>query len=161
MKSVKVLWLALAAVAVLVTGFGLATSNADQHGGEVCVPIEPIRLEPPAGVEAKKSPVDFPHARHFDFHCNKCHHDWQEKAEVKTCMTAGCHDLAEAPKKEDGKPDRKLAIRYYKTAFHKSCIRCHQQMARANKKAEMSVTKAEVELKPTGPTGCVECHPKQ
>ncbi|HDI59381.1 MAG TPA: hypothetical protein ENF48_03325 [Desulfobacteraceae bacterium] len=122
---------------------------------ELCVPLDVITIEAPAGVAAERSPVDFPHGQHFSMACTECHHKWQGTDENLSCATAGCHDLTAAPKKGSGIPDR----RYYKNAFHRSCIGCHKKIKTANLEAEAAKSVNTVIL-PGGPTGCVECHPR-
>jgi NAD-dependent SIR2 family protein deacetylase len=106
-------------------------------------------------VKAERSPVDFPHGQHFSLSCTQCHHQWQGTAENLSCTTAGCHDLAAVPEKGSGIP----GYRYFKNAYHSSCIGCHQQIKTANLEAEMARTVNTV-IEPGGPTGCVECHPR-
>ena len=77
-------------------------------------------------------------------------------------MTSGCHDLPSLPKKADSnKIDPELAVRYYKTAYHKSCIPCHKEIKAANKKLEMSGVTLSEKLAPAGPVTCSGCHPKE
>jgi len=52
------------------------------------------------------------------------------------------------------------AIKYYKTAFHQMCIGCHKDMKKKNEELEFSYRKMEKELPKTGPTSCIQCHPK-
>jgi hypothetical protein len=140
--------------AMVVTG----SSDAD----EMCVPMGTITLEPLAGVEAKRSPVDFHHPTHFGFSCQTCHHQWELDEPIVGCTTGGCHDVAEAPKpSETGAIDQDLAAMYYKTAFHTLCIGCHKEMRAQNKALEMSGRILRENLPSTGPTGCVQCHPKE
>lgn len=77
--------------------------------------------------------VTFNHSTH-KIDCLKCHHDW------KSDQTSGklCKDCHKA--KTEGK-----AISA-KEAFHKNCKGCHDELKKANK--------------PTGPTGCTQCHKK-
>ena len=53
------------------------------------------------------------------------------------------------------------AILYYKTAFHQMCIGCHKEMRIINTELEMSYRRLDRELPRTGPTGCIQCHPKE
>ncbi|MEJ2730663.1 MAG: cytochrome c3 family protein, partial [Deltaproteobacteria bacterium] len=50
-------------------------------------------------------------------------------------------------------------IMYYKRAYHKQCIGCHLELKRANLALENSSKILKEKLPPTGPTGCIECHP--
>lgn len=124
--------------------------------GELCIPLGEITLSAPESVSPKRSSVDFPHAIHFDYNCQRCHHTWENDTEVATCGTSGCHDLTQTPEKGN----RSLALRYYKRAYHDLCIGCHKSIKAGNLKKEMSKMPLEDELPPTGPTGCVGCHPK-
>lgn len=102
-------------------------------------PPDALRLEPPKGMEAAKSPVDFPHGRHTGAvaDCTACHHTWDGKAEIKACGSAGCHD----------QPGKKGENAYY-TAFHakntnRSCLGCHKTAKKDGKPA---------------PVSCKQCH---
>jgi hypothetical protein len=131
---------------------GLSAAGAAAE--ELCVPLDGITIEAPAGVRAERSPVEFPHGQHFSMACTQCHHKWQGTAENLNCTTSGCHDLTAAPEKKSGIPD----YRYFKNAYHSSCIGCHKQIKADNRAAEMART-VETVQRPGGPTGCVECHP--
>ncbi|MEJ2660551.1 MAG: cytochrome c3 family protein [Desulfobacteraceae bacterium] len=80
--------------------------------------------------DAKRSEVTFPHAAHFSYNCQQCHHKWNGKAAIQSCTTSGCHDLDKVPMDENGKPvkDKVLQARYYKNAFHAACIGCHKKI---------------------------------
>lgn len=156
--SLGVLCLVLAMVfgnAMVVTGSGDAE--------EMCIPMGTILLEPPEGVEPQRAAVDFHHSTHFGFTCQTCHHTWVETQEpIVGCMTSECHNLAEPPRNPDtGKIDKKLAIRYYKTAYHQMCIGCHKEMQIQNKALEMSGRVLKENLPNAGPTSCSGCHPKE
>ena len=119
------------------------------------------RPKAPEGVEAKRSAVDFPHARHFDIACITCHHTWGLTEPIAGCMTSGCHDVTEISKPKPGeRRDDEAGIAYFKAAYHKLCINCHKE----NKVKSLALQKALKTLnKPvpkTGPTSCSECHPK-
>ena len=138
---------------MLTIGLFISTVSADQGEGDfLCIPLGNITLSAPQGVEAKRSPVDFPHAVHFNYSCMECHHEWKGDLENLSCKTSGCHDSIEPDK---GRPER-----YYKTAYHNQCIVCHKEIVESNKKLEMSRKAIQGTLPKTGPTGCVECHPK-
>jgi len=152
------LWLVGVVLLIGIASLGIAVAE----DGEMCVPMGVITLEPPEGVEAKRSAVDFQHGRHFVLACNECHHTWKGDAPVVGCMTSGCHDLKTLPRKEDSKSiDKTKAHRYYKNAYHGQCIGCHKTMQQEIEK--MSATLAEIDgkLPVTGPTGCIDCHPKE
>jgi nitrate/TMAO reductase-like tetraheme cytochrome c subunit len=77
-------------------------------------------------------------------------------------MTAGCHDETEAATKaRQGTPTRAEEIRYFKKAYHESCIGCHKVMRLKNRKIEMSGKKIEAPLPNPGPISCSGCHPKE
>ena len=128
---------------------------------EMCVPLGEISIAPLVE-DAKRSEVTFPHAVHFSYSCQSCHHKWDNKAPITGCTASGCHDLEQAPKTKDGKPvkDPALSARYFKKAYHDKCIGCHKEIKQKNKTMEASVTALGDKLKPTGPTGCNQCHPK-
>ncbi len=129
---------------------------------EMCVPLGEITLEPLAD-EAKRSSVVFPHAVHFSYSCQECHHQWDNASAVQSCTTSGCHELTEAPKLENGKPDTDPGeqIMYYKKAYHDMCIGCHKEIKKKNKAMEAKKASLGEKLLPAGPTGCNQCHPKE
>jgi uncharacterized protein YlaI len=128
---------------------------------QMCVPME-ITIEPLIE-DAKRSEVAFPHAVHFSYSCQECHHKWDTKSTIVNCTTSGCHDLDKAPKTDDGRPvkDPAVSIRYYKKAYHDMCIGCHKKIKKSNKEIEASKASLGEKLSPTGPTGCNQCHPKE
>ncbi len=87
--------------------------------------------------DAPNGKVTFPHKQHNDtlkIECIKCHHTWKpDEASGKLCRD--CHKAAS----EGGTPS-------LKDASHKNCKGCHDEAKKANK--------------PTGPTGCTQCHVK-
>ena len=152
----KILVVILSVVIGVVCGSAMVVTGSES-GEDLCIPLGVLVLEAPDGVEAKRAPVEFPHSQHFGISCMDCHHNWDGGTENLSCSTSGCHDLTEAPKK--GEED--LATRYYKNAFHKSCIGCHKKIKEENKKAEMLNMPLNGELPRTGPTGCNKCHPDE
>ena len=157
-RSGMVLLGLMAAVAyggILIIGLA---GQVQAQEDNMCIPMGEIVLEAPESVEAKRAPVAFPHAVHFDYTCNTCHHKWSGQEEIMSCSTSGCHDLAVLPKKEE-RSEEDTILRYYKTAFHKQCIGCHKKIKAENVKMEMSLGEI-AELADTGPTGCVKCHPE-
>ena len=62
--------------------------------GEMCVPMGVITIKPPPDVTPQKSPVDFPHSRHFATDCKTCHHTWKGEEKIQNCQTSGYHDQA-------------------------------------------------------------------
>jgi hypothetical protein len=135
--------------------------GAKEKEGYLSVPIGTIALKPPKAVDATKNPVEFPHSRHFIYNCKECHHTWNLDTRLQTCTTSECHDLIKAPKKENA-ATADADIKYYKSAFHQQCIGCHQEIKRQNaiREKALRISDKNLVLEKTGPTGCVECHPK-
>ena len=151
--------LVVVTIVALVLGVsGIVVGDEDEQ--QLCIPLGSITLEAPEGVEAKRSPVEFPHATHFTYSCNVCHHKWTGTDQFLDCTTSGCHDLTRSPKKA-GSSEGDAAHRYYKNAYHKSCIQCHQSIKKKNQKLAASGSILRDKLPPTGPTGCKECHPRE
>jgi Class III cytochrome C family len=148
MKKILVVLACLMAGAIL---FFPVAPSAD----EFCVPTGSITLEPLQGAEAKRAAVEFPHSQHFDLNCKQCHHKWKGEEAIQGCMTTGCHDAATSQRAENPKD----AWKYYKNAYHKSCIGCHKATKAENRKLELAQTLKTAQAK-TGPTGCKACHPK-
>ncbi|MGE5255727.1 MAG: cytochrome c3 family protein [Hyphomicrobiales bacterium] len=150
-------------LAMAVTGL-LGGAQAISGAGateDMCVPMGKIALKSPEGVQAKRSPVEFPHARHFDISCVTCHHTWGRTEPVVGCMTSGCHDLTEAPKKKAGEPaGEEASINYFKPAYHKLCITCHRDIKAKNLELQKSLKAPSQKLPQTGPTTCTGCHSK-
>ncbi len=146
----------------LVVVSALSWSTRVSAEEDMVVPMGEIVLESIAK-EAQRSAVAFPHALHFDYNCQQCHHTWDKTTPIVGCATSGCHDLAEIPKGDDGRPvsDPKIQGKYYKNAYHAMCIGCHKSIKAKNKAAEASKLAMGEKLSPTGPTGCVECHPQE
>jgi nitrate/TMAO reductase-like tetraheme cytochrome c subunit len=115
-----------------------------------------IELKAPKQVQAKRSDVNFPHGRHFVIDCKSCHHKWEGQGQIKSCTTSGCHDGIKSSTED---PSAKK-YSYYKKTFHEKCIGCHKLMKIENRKLEMQYTALKNKLPATGPTGCIECHPK-
>ncbi len=144
----------VATACLLTVGlFAGAVSAGQGESDTLCIPLDVISLSAPEGVEAKKSPVNFPHAAHFNYNCMECHHEWKGDTENLNCTTSGCHDSIESVKDQPW--------RYYKTAYHNQCIVCHKDINETNRKLEMSKKEIQGVLPKTVPTGCIECHPKE
>jgi hypothetical protein len=148
---------------VLLLGSTLNITGANETQEEMCIPMGAFIIEPPASVEAKRSPVEFPHSIHFNYKCQKCHHKWSGLDEVQSCTTSGCHDLTKSPEK----PLRHLeytdkAIKYYKYAYNKQCIGCHKEIKSENEERAKKIRFDDkgTKILKTGPTGCVDCHPR-
>ena len=121
------------------------------------LPVGTLTLAAPRGVEMRRSPVAFPHSIHFDYTCKSCHHAWDGHSPVMGCAASGCHDRAIPVKeaKSDIPP-----IRFFKEAYHTSCLGCHRRLLQQR---HHMVTSGAVMKKPlpnTGPTGCIQCHPR-
>jgi hypothetical protein len=147
---------------VVIYGASFEFSQAQESEDTMCVPMGSFTIEPPESIEAKRSPVEFPHSRHFTIDCKKCHHKWPGDAKIQSCSASECHDLDTSPKKaQESAEEELLPIRYYKAAFHKQCIGCHKASKLRNLELEASGKVLKEKLPNTGPTGCVECHPKE
>jgi hypothetical protein len=147
---------------LLATAVFLMMSSQLVAQEQMCVPMGDITLAP-LSQTAKRAEVSFPHAVHFSYACQKCHHKWDGRSKIKSCSTSECHDLVQAPKTKDNKPvkDRLVNIRYYKNAYHDMCISCHKEIKIKNKEMEASKASLDESLPPTGPTSCNKCHPKE
>ena len=154
MHRVQTLMISVAVVLM----FGIGWDVADEAEDTLCIPMGTITLEAPAGVDAQRAEVEFPHSVHFDFNCKECHHTWDGETAILSCTASGCHDLTQVPE-EGFKPGESVA--YYKSAFHDACIGCHKSIKLRNKKLEKSMVSLEGELQRSGPTGCTGCHPKE
>ncbi len=122
---------------------------------KICIPVGTIVMKAPAGVTAKRAVVDFPHSDHFGYKCQRCHHTWDGKSDVSSCMAKECHDQTTAPEKSLVKGEyTDEAKKYYKYAYHIQCKDCHLDIDEHNKAAESG------EVLANGPTGCNGCHPK-
>ncbi len=146
---------------LIVLIFGSSLMVSGQEPEDLVIPMGSFLLEPPESVTAKRSGVDFPHSRHFDFNCMECHHKWDKVSQIDNCTVSGCHELLESPKKANKKtvsPDE--AILYYKNAYHKMCIACHKDIKAKNLLAEsqLRVSDRDTVIKKVGPTTCKVCH---
>ena len=158
MRSLSFVGVVLLIGIVACASLGVAVAGDE----EMCVPLGVITLEPPATVEAKRSAVEFQHGLHMTIACNDCHHTWVGAEPVQGCMTAGCHDLDTLPRKEGSKAiDKEQAYKYYKNAYHGMCIGCHKGMKLEIKQMATTLASVDGKLPSTGPTGCIECHPKE
>jgi hypothetical protein len=148
----------MVAVGLLVGAQAISSAGSPE---DMCIPMGTISLKAPEGVQAKRSPVEFPHSRHFDISCITCHHTWGRTEPVVGCMTSGCHDLTEPPKTKAGEPSGEdAAIAYFKSAYHKLCITCHKDIKAKNLELQKSLRSPSAKLQKTGPTSCSDCHPK-
>ena len=158
MPRLRLLLLCSVVMLILGSTWVVADQKTEKSEDILTVPLGVIELSAPEGVEAKKTAVDFPHAKHFGYNCQTCHHSWDFGPEVSGCMTSGCHDLIKAPQKSE----KVSTVMYYKKAFHQKCIGCHREIKRQNLAMEKKVVASadKVKLQSTGPTGCRECHPQ-
>ena len=150
--------LILGMVAVGLIG-GMQAFSGSASLEDMCVPMGKIVIKAPEGIEAKRSAVAFPHAQHFDITCVTCHHTWGRTEPITGCMTSGCHDLTEIPKKKPGEAlDDDSNIAYFKAAYHKLCITCHKEIKVKNQALQRAVKTLDKPLPKSGPTSCSECH---
>lgn len=160
MQKTHILPLTLIIALIFGISFGFAIESME--ASDMCIPIGVITLTPPESVEAKRVSVEFDHSLHFEINCNDCHHMWEKDEPIKGCMTSECHELTESPEKAGGSEfEGEESILYYKNAFHKKCIGCHKAMKASNKQLELSKRALPDKLPATGPTGCIQCHPKE
>jgi uncharacterized protein YlaI len=166
MRKKNVVWIGMAIALLLgaswVTAAGPWIDEIDDEDS-LCFPVGMFSIGAPQGVEQTRAAVDFPHSRHMTYSCQTCHHTWQYHAIVDGCSTAGCHDLTEAPENAVQKGQFTAeGIRYYKYAYHKMCRDCHRDINAANRDVARKAQFAggPVELRRSGPVGCVECHPE-
>jgi hypothetical protein len=148
----------LIAGVIALCGLGLVFADEDT----LCIPMGDIVIEAPEDIESKRTPVEFPHSTHFRYTCQTCHHAWDSESPILSCMASGCHDLTSLSKNaETGKPDEASAVRYFKTAYHGTCIGCHKNIKKQNSEIEKSYATIKTPLQASGPTGCTECHPRE
>lgn len=148
----------MAAALILLNVFtGVIWAEED----EMCVPMGEITLKALA-TKPERAVVEFPHTKHFNYSCTECHHKWIKEESIQGCTASGCHDSAQAPKDANGTPstDALLQIKYYKNAYHTMCLGCHKEIKRKNKELEASQISNDAKLAAVGPTGCIQCHPK-
>lgn len=145
---------------LLSTAVGVSLAVSEELD-ELCIPMQSLTIEPLSGAEQKRASVEFPHAIHFSYSCQRCHHTWSGVDEIQNCTTSGCHDQLKTPKKSDSDTVSNTSpVMVYKKAYHALCIGCHKEIKQQNKKLEMLKKTIETPLAKTGPTGCIECHPK-
>ena len=150
------------AIIILGAGIVLAESQSVENSEDatevLCIPVGTVTIPSPEGVEPLRTAVEMPHGQHLSFACVECHHKWTGNNQFLTCGTAGCHDIIQSPIKTGNRAE---AYRYYKNAFHDKCIGCHKSIKRSNDKITKSLKTVNEDLPPTGPTGCIGCHPKE
>jgi hypothetical protein len=152
--------LVVGVVILAIFSFGLVIAGEPEE--TMCIPMGTIVIEPPDQIESKRSAVSFPHATHFNYTCNTCHHKWDRETPVLSCRTTDCHNVVVIPKNAEGREtDPELSGRYYKTAYHSACIGCHKAIKQQNKAIENSNRSGRTSIQKSGPTSCSECHPKE
>ncbi len=162
MNSVRIGILGLLVLLLLGGTLVVAGQNSAKTGNTICIPVGTVIIKAPEGVKMKRTEVAFPHSAHFNYKCQECHHKWDGTAQIPSCAASNCHDLVQSPAKTDNQTtESNLDIRYYKTAFHQSCIGCHKEIKLKNIAMSTSNGIIKKDLQKTGPTGCVKCHPKQ
>jgi hypothetical protein len=150
----------LCLIIAVMLGLTLEVSGQSSES-DMCVPMGIITIEPPEGVKATKTPVDFPHSAHFQTDCKSCHHKWNGREKIQGCMAGGCHDSTVAPETSTKYLSYSdVAIKYFKYAYHQACIGCHKEIKARNMALEKSYRVVEDKLQPAGPSGCIECHPE-
>jgi len=155
---------AVSLVVMLVAGglFESADNRALASEDEIMnVPMGSLVLEAPEGVDAKRSAVEFPHGVHFGFNCMTCHHKWEPPEQIASCTTSGCHDVFKLAENKEKMADSELSVKFYRSAYHNLCIGCHKSIKTKDWKMEMSGRIIKGKLSKTGPTGCIQCHPKE
>jgi hypothetical protein len=148
----KQFFLVLTAVALGVV-FIFALAYATQQAPDT------ITMESKLFSKHKKSLVTLSHKKHnvdYKIGCADCHHVykdgknvWKEGDAVQKCDA--CHTEAKAPKAKEGKPKLSKAEKikkYYYSAIHENCVRCHKDLKKKDKTKVV-------------PTKCAECHPKK
>lgn len=155
----KTFWI-LAMVALVASSMTWISVSAAEE--EMCVPIGERELSP-LTPKAQREAVTFKHNVHFSISCKECHHKWNYDTPITGCSAAGCHDVAEAPRDKEGRlvKDPAQQIKYFKNAYHQMCIGCHKEIKQKNKKIELTQMPTGKKLAAAGPTGCIECHPKE
>ncbi|MEJ2097535.1 MAG: cytochrome c3 family protein, partial [Deltaproteobacteria bacterium] len=108
MQKLPVILTGVILIGVIAVG-GVIAGDAEDT---LCIPMGTLLIEPPDGVEAKRSPVDFPHSIHFDYTCKTCHHTWDGENPILSCTTSGCHDLTSV-RSDDGKLEPDLLVRNF------------------------------------------------
>ncbi len=139
-----------AAVPVACDGCHPKTFKGEESlDGHLTIPLGTLTLAPPEDAVSKRAEVNFPHGLHFDQNCEVCHHEWDGVSDVESCMTSGCHDIAEADESTRDINDP-VNVQYFLTAYHKACYQCHRDL---NKEAKLSSAATT-----PPPVLCNDCH---
>jgi len=101
--------------------------------------------------EKQRYEVPFSHQKHASLGtdvagCQKCHHKWDGKAEIKSCAADGCHPDVTSFRSTEKDPKFLITAFHLNTSTY-SCSGCHRQMKQAGEQ--------------TGPTACAPCHNPQ
>ena len=148
-------------LAILALLFVIPWVSAGDTVDALYLPVGTLTISAPRGIEPRRAPVAFPHSQHFDYNCKSCHHTWDGHNPVKNCTTSACHDLAEPSRDDQGRIASAIDnMRYFKTAYHQKCITCHKDLNTQRQALEKSSALITQPLPKTGPTGCIECHPR-
>jgi len=142
-------------ILIILGGFAaLASEN------EICVPSRAsFVLGPPEGVDPLKPLVPFGHIDHFDYSCNRCHHQWDGLSEIQTCTTSGCHDQTERLGPDELKEADAGRLAYFRSAYHRLCIACHYATRKEIRATQKELSKEELEKALAAlPVRCTECH---
>ena len=148
-------------MAIFILSLTIPWVSAEETMDALYLPVGTLTISAPRGLVPRRAPVAFPHSRHFDYNCKSCHHTWDGHNPVNNCTTSGCHDLVEPSRDDQGRVKSATEdMRYFKTAYHQNCITCHKALK--SKRHALEKTRALITepLPKTGPTGCVECHPR-
>jgi hypothetical protein len=127
---------------------------------QICIPLGSLKINPPKGFVATKPSVDFPHSSHFDITCKVCHHTWDYDNQIAGCSSPGCHDLLiKEADEEKGVKGAKPSPRFFRHAYHNSCIECHRSTRRqAILKEKQEGTSETTEQLKIVPLQCEDCH---
>ncbi len=89
--------------------------------------------------QAKKAPVEFPHAKHLKLvdKCSVCHHTNEGLTAANAEGVKACSECHLDPAKPEIPGMREMSMT--KNPFHELCIKCHKEQAK-------------------GPTKCADCH---
>jgi hypothetical protein len=121
------------------------------------VPLGTLTIAPPDEVDAKRPAVEFPHGLHFDYACQRCHHEWDGESDVEGCMADGCHDQFE-PDESTRNINDPANVYYYLAAYHNTCLPCHRETTQERKALEKAGITNPDDLPAAGPVACIECH---
>lgn len=89
--------------------------------------------------QAKKGPVEFPHAKHMKLvdKCSTCHHTNEGLTAANVEGVKACSECHLDPAEATTPSMREMSMK--KNPFHELCINCHKEQGK-------------------GPTKCADCH---